>query len=117
MSELKVLVTDLFFDLDHTLWDFETNSYLTFKKVFLEREVAVDLDQFVMHYKPINYAYWKLYRENKISKERLRYQRLAETFQKLNFFIVESQINEIAMAYIYHLSSFCLLYTSPSPRD
>lgn len=110
MSELKALVTDLFFDLDHTLWDFETNSYLTFKKVFLEREVAVDLDLFVMHYKPINHAYWKLYRENKISKERLRYQRLAETFQKLNFSIGDSQINEIAVAYIDHLSSFTHLF-------
>ena len=31
---MKELVTDIFFDLDHTLWDFERNSALTFKKIF-----------------------------------------------------------------------------------
>jgi putative hydrolase of the HAD superfamily len=30
---LKHIVTDVFFDLDHTLWDFEKNSALTFKKI------------------------------------------------------------------------------------
>ena len=27
-------ITDVFFDLDHTLWDFEKNSALTFEKIF-----------------------------------------------------------------------------------
>lgn len=27
-------ITDVFFDLDHTLWDFDKNSRLTFKKNF-----------------------------------------------------------------------------------
>lgn len=27
-------ITDVFFDLDHTLWDFDKNSRLTFKKIF-----------------------------------------------------------------------------------
>jgi len=27
-------ITDFFFDLDHTLWDFEKNSALTFAKIF-----------------------------------------------------------------------------------
>ncbi len=30
----KKLVTDVFFDLDHTLWDFDKNSMLAFKRVF-----------------------------------------------------------------------------------
>ena len=29
-------ITDVFFDLDHTLWDFEKNSALTFEKIFNE---------------------------------------------------------------------------------
>ena len=29
-------ITDVFFDLDHTLWDFEKNSELTYKKIFSE---------------------------------------------------------------------------------
>lgn len=27
-------ITDVFFDLDHTLWDFDKNSALTFDKIF-----------------------------------------------------------------------------------
>ena len=34
-------ITDIFFDLDHTLWDFEKNSALTFQKILAENEVAV----------------------------------------------------------------------------
>ncbi|MGB2137101.1 MAG: noncanonical pyrimidine nucleotidase, YjjG family, partial [Flavobacteriaceae bacterium] len=30
----KNQITDVFFDLDHTLWDFEKNSALTFEKIF-----------------------------------------------------------------------------------
>lgn len=29
----KEMITDLFFDLDHTLWDFERNSALTFEEI------------------------------------------------------------------------------------
>ena len=32
----KNQITDVFFDLDHTLWDFEKNSALTFEKIFEE---------------------------------------------------------------------------------
>ena len=30
----KIMVKDIFFDLDHTLWDFDKNSILAFKRVF-----------------------------------------------------------------------------------
>jgi len=37
----KNLVTDIFFDLDHTLWDFEKNSALTFEKILKENNIAI----------------------------------------------------------------------------
>ncbi|MEM6866012.1 MAG: noncanonical pyrimidine nucleotidase, YjjG family, partial [Bacteroidota bacterium] len=77
-------VTDIFFDLDHTLWDFEKNSALTFEMILSKKEVEVDLHDFLDVYRPINLSYWKLYREEKISKEDLRYQRLRNTFDALN---------------------------------
>ena len=40
-------VLDVFFDLDHTLWDFEKNSALTFEKILLQHNVAVDLPDFL----------------------------------------------------------------------
>ena len=66
-------ITDVFFDLDHTLWDFDKNSALTFEKIFEINNVEIDLKRFLTIYEPINFQYWKLYREEKIDKTSLRY--------------------------------------------
>ena len=46
-------ITDVFFDLDHTLWDFDKNSALTFGKIFDLNSIKVDLDTFLFFYEPI----------------------------------------------------------------
>ena len=61
-------ITDVFFDLDHTLWDFDKNSALTFAKIFKLNKIDVNLNTFLSYYQPINLKYWKLYREEKIDK-------------------------------------------------
>ena len=66
-------ITDVFFDLDHTLWDFDKNSALTFKKIFDLNNVDINADDFLIHYVPINLKYWRLYREDKIEKSALRF--------------------------------------------
>ena len=38
-----MLVKSIFFDLDHTLWDFEKNSELSFKKIFKKYGIAINL--------------------------------------------------------------------------
>ncbi|MEX0290312.1 MAG: HAD family hydrolase, partial [Flavobacteriaceae bacterium] len=100
------IVTDIFFDLDHTLWDFEKNSALTFEKILHEHHIEVDLARFLSYYIPINLEYWKLYREEKIEKKALRYQRLKTTFDKLHFSIEDETVDSLSTAYIAHLSSF-----------
>ena len=102
----KDIVTDVFFDLDHTLWDFEKNSALTFDKIFRESELEVDLNRFLKIYAPINLAYWKLYREEKISKPDLRYARLRNTFDRLSMTVDDHIINTLAIEYIEHLCTF-----------
>lgn len=102
----KEQLTDIFFDLDHTLWDFEKNSALTFDFIFKELNLSIDLKDFLNHYNPINHYYWKLYRENKISQEELRFNRLAKTFETLKFDIAHPQVNQIAALYIEKLSTF-----------
>ena len=47
-------IQHVFFDLDHTLWDFEKNSDLTFHKVFDKQQVQVNLQDFLTVYKPLN---------------------------------------------------------------
>jgi len=61
-------IKHIFFDLDHTLWDFETNSDNTFKFLFEKLNLSVDLEKFLNYYKPINAHYWKLYRVEEVSK-------------------------------------------------
>ena len=96
----------IFFDLDHTLWDFDKNSYLTFKKLFSLHDINVNLKSFLKVYEPINLKYWKLYREEKIDKVNLRYFRLKDTFDVLEIDISDRLINDLSDVYIKFLSTF-----------
>ena len=100
------LINNIFFDLDHTLWDFDKNSDLTFYKILKKNDISIDVSKFLNFYHPINRKYWVMYRENKVSKADLRYYRLSDTFKKLNYDINDDLINQLAIDYIEHLSDF-----------
>lgn len=106
----KHRITDIFFDLDHTLWDFEKNSALTFQKLFLEHRIALGLDDFLKVYVPANLKFWKMYREERITKAQLRYQRLKSVFDTLEYAISDELIHLLSEAYVNHLSSFNHLF-------
>lgn len=97
---MKPVITDVFFDLDHTLWDFEKNSALTFAKILKDNHVPVDYSRFVENYVPINHEYWELFREEKITKEELRYGRLQKTFESLEVSIEQSLIEILSEEYL-----------------
>jgi putative hydrolase of the HAD superfamily len=103
-------IKHVFFDLDHTLWDFEKNSDLTFKKIFLKHDINTDLIGFLKIYKPLNIEYWKLYREEKINKEELRYQRLKTAFDAINYEISDDLIDILAIDYIECLPDYNHLF-------
>ena len=103
-------IKHIFFDLDHTLWDFEKNSALTFDKIFKTHQVKVDLEAFLQVYEPINLKYWKLYRDEEIDKTRLRYGRLKDTFDEISFKGDDDLIGRLSIDYIAHLSSFNHLF-------
>jgi putative hydrolase of the HAD superfamily len=96
-------ITDIFFDLDHTLWDFDKNSGLAFQRVFSKHKIELPLIEFLKVYEPINLVYWKKYRDDEVSKEDLRRGRLIETFAvfKLKFSI--ETIDLLAVSYIDEL--------------
>ncbi|MEW5676383.1 YjjG family noncanonical pyrimidine nucleotidase [Flavobacterium enshiense] len=102
--------TDIFFDLDHTLWDFEKNSALTFEKVFKENGIHLDLSLFLKNYIPINLKYWELYREDKIGHLELRYKRLKESFDAVAYPIDDATIALISEEYIKNLPAFNHLF-------
>ena len=99
-------INNIFFDLDHTLWDFDKNSDLTFYKILEKNEINIDVANFLKNYHPINRKYWEMYRENKVSKADLRFYRLYDTFNKLNYKINDDLIHQLAIDYIEHLSDF-----------
>lgn len=103
-------ITDIFFDLDHTLWDFDRNSALTFEKIFSLNKVSLDLEEFLFHYEPINLDYWKLYREDKVDKATLRYRRLSDSFDRLDYKVSDDLINKLSIDYIAYLGTFNHLF-------
>ena len=77
----------IFFDLDHTLWDFEKNARETLLELYdaynidkVHKGVALD---FVAAYDRINSALWKDYEEKKITKDVLRTERFKLAFMDI----------------------------------
>lgn len=74
----------LFFDLDHTLWDFEKNSRETLLDLYdkhnLREKGISSVEDFISKYFEINYRMWDLYHKNKIDRTTLRSIRFEKTF-------------------------------------
>ena len=72
--------THLFFDLDHTLWDFEANSRQTLAGLYGEFELEKrGIDDFVLfhkNYSKNNDKLWERYRNGFIKVDELRWKRM-----------------------------------------
>ena len=70
----------LFFDLDHTLWDFEANSHQTLKELYralnLREKGIEDFDLFHKNYLAHNDKLWDRYRNGYIKVDELRWKRM-----------------------------------------
>src|SRR6476660_1096323 len=70
----------LFFDLDHTLWDFEANSKTTLKELYTALQLGErgvnDFDLFHKNYLQHNEKLWERYRNGYIKQEELRMKRM-----------------------------------------
>ena len=77
---LPMAYKDLFFDLDHTLWDFETNSKETIQELYNTHDLAglgiVDFDGFYSTYSAHNHRLWDRYTKGFIKQEELRWKRV-----------------------------------------
>jgi YjjG family noncanonical pyrimidine nucleotidase len=107
---LKTRIKDIFFDLDHTLWDFDTNSELAFDRIFRKDYPAIETKYFLEKYIPINQACWKLFEVDAITHLELRYNRLKHSFDAIAFEISDLQIEQIAEQYIQFLPEFNHLF-------
>ncbi|RYY63213.1 MAG: noncanonical pyrimidine nucleotidase, YjjG family, partial [Chitinophagaceae bacterium] len=85
----------LFFDLDHTLWDFDANARATLQQLHLdlklpERGIA-DFDAFYDTYIAHNDKLWERYRKGYIRQEELRLKRMWLTL--LDFKIADEALS------------------------
>ncbi len=96
-------ITDVFFDLDHTLWDFDRNSALAFERMFNAHGIGVQLSEFIKVYEPINFAYWKLYREDRVNKQQLRRGRFKDAFEPFGISYAVEELDILAESYIDEL--------------
>ncbi|MEJ7626636.1 MAG: YjjG family noncanonical pyrimidine nucleotidase [Ferruginibacter sp.] len=73
----------LFFDLDHTLWDFDTNAKHTLTDIYKEFEmhsrVSAPFEDFYRQYLYHNEILWKRYHNGFISAEELKWKRMWRT--------------------------------------
>ncbi|WET01145.1 YjjG family noncanonical pyrimidine nucleotidase [Flavobacterium sp. YJ01] len=97
-------ITDIFFDLDHTLWDFDKNSEMAFDRIFKEKYQEIVTQDFIKAYIPINQECWRLYQNDQITHQELRYNRLKLSFDALKYVVSEESIFEIANDYIEFLT-------------
>jgi putative hydrolase of the HAD superfamily len=76
----------LFFDLDHTLWDFRSNSRETLTELYAEERLQErgvgDLDEFIGCYEEVNEGLWGRYEAGNLPKEVLRVLRFRNTLIK-----------------------------------
>ena len=77
----------IYFDLDRTIWDFEKNAQETFKDIYNKYqldEICGSYDNFYSIYAKHNERLWQKYREGKIEKKELSFQRFALTLNDFN---------------------------------
>lgn len=77
-------IRHVFFDLDHTLWDFEKNSSAAIAEIFDDfqlHQYVNSFEKFINQYQQINAQYWQRYNKGEIDKRMVRYGRFYDLFQ------------------------------------
>ncbi|MCZ4242955.1 YjjG family noncanonical pyrimidine nucleotidase [Pedobacter punctiformis] len=77
----------IFFDLDHTIWDFDRNAEETLKELYhtydLNKLGLTSCTEFIATYTENNHLLWADYHLGKITKDYLRAERFSKTFIQL----------------------------------
>jgi putative hydrolase of the HAD superfamily len=91
MSKYKTV----FFDLDHTIWDFETNAKLTLQDLYsadLAARTNAPFDDFFERYSFHNTALWAQYEKGLIPVEELKWKRMSRAL--LDFKIGDENLSK-----------------------
>ena len=103
----------LFFDLDHTLWDFEANARVTMLELFdslqLKDKGVYDFEKFYRIYLLNNEKLWEHYRNGLIKQDELRIKRMRLSL--LEFKIADEMLaNEMNVRFLDLLPTRTILF-------
>lgn len=86
-NKKRLMIKHIFFDLDHTIWDFDRNAEETLTELYeqyaLQKLGINSCTEFIAVYTANNHQLWSEYHIGKISKETLRSRRFSQTFIQL----------------------------------
>jgi YjjG family noncanonical pyrimidine nucleotidase len=86
----------IFFDLDHTLWDYETNSREALQDLYnsfnLSEKGVTSFDAFFSKFREVNLALWDLYDHGLITSDVIRQERFKKIFAA--FQLTDNQLSE-----------------------
>jgi putative hydrolase of the HAD superfamily len=104
-SQKLSMYRHIFFDLDHTLWDFERNSNEALTEIFYEYQLAnlsesISLENFLPTFHRINYYLWDLHDQGKLDKEELRNNRFRLIFNALGVENPQIPARELSEVYL-----------------
>ncbi len=103
----------LFFDLDHTLWDFDANARLTLEELYHALQLASlgisDFELFYTSYLVHNERLWEKYRNGTIKVDELRWKRMWYTL--VDFKIGDEKFaKDLGLRFLHLLPTRTLLF-------
>jgi YjjG family noncanonical pyrimidine nucleotidase len=95
----------VFFDLDHTLWDYETNSKETLIELYsaydLESRGVTDIEMFYQQFRIVNLNLWNLYDNGLIDNRVIRKERFKQILEYFNAYD-ERLSDTLSVEYLNH---------------
>jgi len=101
----------IFFDLDHTLWDYECNSRETLSELHTAFDLSrhgIPLDEFHSHFKTINFHLWQLYDRGLADHKTIREERFKQVLGQFNVYD-ERLSGDLSFEYLHGCPKKCTL--------
>ncbi len=95
--------SDIFFDMDDTIWDFKTASAEALKQVFVQYNLEKFFDsyeEFKEIFERINHQLWQKYRNNEVSKETVAVSRFLQTIEEKTGEVMPSLAQQLSDSYL-----------------
>ena len=82
-------IRHVFFDLDHTLWDYEKNSTETLSDLVYKFEIneQVSVEKFLKVYHSVNEKLWHKFNNGQVDKDHIHKYRFPQILRKLKVFV------------------------------